>query len=154
MVATFTLPGLTEPEITIRRGFLGSVSLYVDGTKVPQTGSWRPAYVVPLPGGQTRDVTLSGLFGGLKASVDGVELALEPPVHLWEQILVLLPIGLAFAGGVLGAVIGVLAIGVNGRVMRSGLSIAARTGIEVLSIVIAVIVWVLAVTLLRALIAR
>ena len=101
----FRIPGTTEPEITIRRTALGNVSVLVDGKSLKRHGPGI-RYDIPIPDGTTTELEVAGQWRGLKASVNGVETALEPPVSPIFVALIFLPLGLAILGGAIGGVIG------------------------------------------------
>ena len=152
MDISFVVPGTTGPQISVERNVLGGLTVMADGRKIPKHGNWRPSYPIALPDGTTVSLSLTGSMVGLKARVNGAEFPIEPPLKKWEQALVLLPIALVAVGGALGAIIGLIAAAANARVMRSSMSMGARSGTALLNLVLAGGAWYLALSIVRTLI--
>ncbi len=113
----FRVPGTTEPDITIRRSALGNVSVHVDGKELKRRGRGL-RYDIPLADGTTTELEVTGQWRGLKAKVNGVETALEPPVSPVFVALIFLPLALVLIGGLIGGVIGVFTSMANMVVSR------------------------------------
>jgi len=127
----FRIPGTSEPEITITRSALGNVSVRVDGQKVKRRGLGM-RYDIPLPNGTTTELEIVGRWRGMKARVNGVETALEPPVSPIFVALIFLPLGLVIIGGLIGGIIGVVASMANLLVSRRRLIGPLKLGAMVL----------------------
>jgi hypothetical protein len=117
----FRIPGTTEPEIIIRRSALGNVSVHVAGQQLKRRGRGL-RYDVPLPDGTTTELEVTGQWRGLKAKVNGIETALEPPVSPIYVLLIFLPLALVVVGGLIGGVIGVVASMANMVISRRRLA--------------------------------
>ena len=113
----FRIPGTTEPEIIVRRSALGNVSVHVNGHQLKRHGR-KLRYDIPLPDGTTTELEVTGQWRGIKAKVNGVETALEPPVSPAYVVLIFLPIALVVIGGLIGGVIGVIASMANMVISR------------------------------------
>ena len=68
----------------------------------------------------------------------------------WHKVLVLLPLLLVLAGGLLGALTGVLLAAVNQAVLRSGLGTVAKVTICIFLIVVGSLAFLLLVAILTA----
>jgi hypothetical protein len=117
----FRIPGTTEPEITIRRSALGNVSVHAGGQQLKRRGRGM-RYDIPLADGTATQLEVVGRWRGLKARVNGVETALEPPVSPIFVLLIFVPLALAVIGGLIGGVIGVFASMANLVVSRRRLA--------------------------------
>jgi hypothetical protein len=131
----FRIPGTTEPEITISRSALGNVSVRVGDRKLKRRGAGM-RYDIPLADGTTTELEVIGRWRGMKAKVNGVETALEPPVHPIFVALIALPLALVILGGLIGGVIGVLTSMVNLVVSRRRLFGPLKLGVMVLVVAI------------------
>jgi hypothetical protein len=136
----FRIPGTTEPEITIRRSALGNVSVHVDGQQLKRRGRGM-RYDIPLPDGTTTELVVMGQWRGLKAKVNGVETALEPPVSPIYVVLIFLPLALVGVGGLIGAVVGVFTSMANMVVSRRRLAAPLKLGAMVLVVAVGIGVW-------------
>jgi Septum formation len=116
----YRIPGTTEPEITISRSALGNVSVRVAGQKVKRRGRGM-RYEIPLADGTTTELEVTGQWRGLKAKVNGVETALEPPVSPIYVALIFLPLALVI-GGLIGGVVGLFASMANMIISRRRLA--------------------------------
>ena len=102
------------------------MKVFVDGTEVKRSSRRRLKYQIPLPDGTVTELELSGLWTGLRATIDGQQLQLERRLARWEIVLTFLPIVLGLIGGLFGALFAIGASAVNSRVARSGLSAPIR----------------------------
>jgi hypothetical protein len=148
---TYHLPGTTAPEITLRPGFL-EASLFADGVKLRGRGTFIKSYMVPIPDGSAREITLSTGAGGYRIRADGVETPVGPQSSAVETIIAMLPIALVVTGGLLGGVIGGMAVGLNMSMARGRDSAVVRIATMLLTTVLAFMVWWATVQLLRSLI--
>lgn len=134
----FRIPGTTEPEIIVRRSALGNISVLVNGQPAKRKGL---TYQIPIADGTTTELRLGGQWSGLKATVNGVETPLEPPVNPIFTVLVFLPLALVVIGGAIGGALGVVAAGVNlalsRRPLRTPIKLVAMVG----TIALAAVVW-------------
>lgn len=126
MDSSFLLPGTTGPQILVRRSALGSLKVFVDGTEVKRSSRRRLKYKIPLSDGTATEIELSGLWTGLRATVDGQKLQIERRLARWELALTFLPMVLVVVGGLVGALFAIGASAVNARLARSGLRAPIR----------------------------
>ena len=119
MDTSFRIPGTLGPEIRVTRSLLGSVRVLVDGQKAQQRRSRGLTYLIPMADGSTKELRLAGQWIGLKAIVNGDEIAIERKLRPWEIALTFLPFALVFAGGLIGGLFGALAWALNARLARS-----------------------------------
>jgi hypothetical protein len=110
-----TIPG--GPEIVIQRSLLGSLTVMADGSPVARK-SWRqPVYQIRI-NGMPSDLRITGQYRGLQAQVNGLVIPLERRLATWETVLSLAPFGLIAVGGLIGAVIASVAVGINTILVR------------------------------------
>jgi hypothetical protein len=133
----YRLPGTESPAITIRRTTLGSVAVFVDGTRIRGR---RGRYEVPDLDGQPHDVRLTGAWTGLRVIADGVDSPLEPAFPTWSLVLMLLPMVLV-VGGLVGGLLGAIAVAVNAVIGRSGLRTPIRAVAMVVVLGLAAVAW-------------
>lgn len=134
----YWLPGTDEPEITVRRSALGGVAVLVDGVRVRGR---RGVYSVSGPDGEPHLLRVTGAWTGLRAIADGVDTPLEPPRPLWVRLLALAPLALVPLGGLVGGVLGALALAVNGVVARSTLRTTVRATVMLATLGLATAGW-------------
>ncbi len=125
---TFRLPEPGSPEITVDNSQITGLRVSIDGARVPRLRErGRPTWRVPMADGTERRIGLAGAFTGLRAIVDdGTVIELERRFTLWELVLAVLPFGLLGLTGVAGGLLGLLAIGVNLRILREPWPLVAR----------------------------
>jgi len=124
--SSFVLPGTTGPQILVRRSALGSLKVFVDGTELKRSSRSRLKYRIPLPDGTDTELELTGLWTGLRGTVDGQQLQIERRLARWELALTFLPMVLVGVGGLVGALFAIGASAVNARLARSGLRAPIR----------------------------
>ena len=93
-------------------------------------------------------------FDTPQLEVDGKKYVLAQPLKWYEMTLAALPIVLVFIGGLLGAIVGVLASAANAALFRSGMNRVAKVLIALLIIVVAVILYLVLATLFQLAIGR
>lgn len=126
MDSSFLLPGTTAPQILVRRPAFGNIKVFVDGKEVKRSSRRRLTYQIPLPDGTTTELELSGMWTGLRATVNGQQIQLERRLARWELVLTFLPLVLAVIGGLVGALFAIGAAAINARLARSALGTPVR----------------------------
>ena len=138
MDISFRIPGTDGPDIVVRRSFLGSMSLLVDGASLKRASRRRLDWEVPLRDGTTARVEIVGQLTGLRARVNGEEIALETRIPRWQALVSLLPLLLiAFGGIFVGGALGLVGASINSilvrRIRSTPLRVAALLGVTVLA---------------------
>lgn len=132
----FRIPGTDGPELVVRRSFLGTISLLVDGVRVKPSTRRRLQWELPLRDGSTAHLEVVGQWTGLRARVNGNEVPLEQRIPRWQVLISALPLALV-VGGLIGGVIGVIGAGTNTvlvrRIRSTPLRVAALVGVTVLA---------------------
>ena len=136
----FRIPGTTEPEITISRSALGNVSVHVNGQQLKRRGRGL-RYDIPLPDGTATELEVTGQWRGLKAKVNGVETALEPPVSPIYVLLIFLPLALVAVGGLIGGLVGVFTSMANMVISRRRLAAPLKLAAMVSVVAVGIAVW-------------
>lgn len=117
---------------------MGNLKVLVNGTQVKRRRGRAAIYPIAMSDGTTVDLRLDGQWTGLKATVNGVQTALEPPVPKYLVALIFLPLGLAVLGGVIGGVVGAVAasvnLGISRAAMRPPLKLVAMLGATALGV--------------------
>jgi len=135
----FTVPGTTAPEITVQRRPFLVPKVLVDGVPLARR-RWpeRSAYDLPMPDGSVVDLRVKGNLRGLHATVDGVDVPLEPRLSVLDAAMIFAPailfvVGVIVAismgrthGVVSGAVAVVLAGALGGGSVSVALSLSHR----------------------------
>ena len=134
----FQIPGSSEPTITVRRSFLGNISVLVDGTPVKRRPGRDLTYDIPNSDGTFTEVRLTGQWTGLRAAVNGMEAALEPRVPRVLVGLTFVPLLLVVIGGLIGGLFGVITAGINVGLSRRALAwpvkLAAMLGVTAVGV--------------------
>jgi hypothetical protein len=146
----YQIPGTTGPQIIIRPGPFDTTVL-ANGVALRGRGSFRRTYPVPMPDGSVRELSINTWSGRIRARVDGTETPIGPQMSIAEMIIAFLPIGLVAVGGMLGGVIGALAVGANLSIARGAQAMPIRVLSMVGTTVAAVVVWFGILTLIRSL---
>jgi hypothetical protein len=135
--SSFRIPDTTGPEIVVRRTLLGDIKVFADGVPLKKLSWRRLAYTVPLPDGTTTELRLTGQWSGLRASVNGADLPLEPRLPRWVVVLSFLPFVLII-GGLIGALFAIGGLAVNTalarRAIRAPIKAAAMLAVTALAI--------------------
>jgi hypothetical protein len=128
----------------------GRSYLTLDGSKAPSAG--KRAFTLQGTDGRPVVATLGRTT--VFASVPPVEVngetyvAVEPPVVV--RVIGMLPVLLVAFGGLLGALVAVIAIIVNFRVAGSSLSTGAKSGIMIAAAAAAYMIWLVSAGIMAA----
>lgn len=153
----FLLSEPNSPALRLRRSiWTGRTKLYADEQEVPMQPSKGyfhslRAYMVPMPDGSERHLTLQNRFYDFvpEVYVNDKPVLLARALQTWEYVITSLPILLVFAGGLLGGLCGLVATFINLRIMRSERPIGLRIAFCVAITVTAFVGYVLLVGLLQ-----
>ena len=118
------LPGFEDKEVTIRLSYWVGPKLFIDGKKI------RPFKKNIIT--KNREFNLASNYGNTvnikfkhrpldlvpKVFIDGSEFKLARQLNIWEYIWICIPLILVFAGGVLGTLIGTVALYSNSILIR------------------------------------
>ncbi len=145
------IEGFEGQNIEVRSSLVAGTKLLVNGQKAgrgPNRGT------VSLTRNDGKVVTARWIpqmlgFDTPQLEVDGKSYILTQPLKLPEMILSALPIVLVFIGGLLGAIIGILAFGANAALFRSGLNKVVKVLLAILIIVLAVVLYLIVATLFQ-----
>lgn len=145
------LPGIDGRISVSAAGFFAASAILWNGSPAP-AGTGRGTVLLPRLGGGTATARVaSGLFDLTPVvEVDGVKHPVGPAVPAWLGAIALLPMGLLFAGGAIGGLLGGLAVTVNQRVVR-GSSSAPLNVVTMFGVGLgALIIMVVAATAIRS----
>jgi hypothetical protein len=140
--SSFRIPGTAGPEIIVRRSLLGDIKVFADGIPIKKSSRRTLTWQIPLLDGTTTELRLAGQWTGLRAIVNGAQLPLERPLARWEVALVFLPMLLALAGGLVGAVFAIVAVAINASVVRRSINAPLKAVAMVVVTVVAVAFYV------------
>jgi hypothetical protein len=105
------------------RGLIAGAKIIIDGNSVQRQ---KQGYLVRNNNGEDVTIKLKSKLAFIdpvqKIEVDGKEINLAPPLQWYQYIWMCIPILLVVAGGVLGAVCGVVAAYISADVFRSNMS--------------------------------
>ena len=136
------IEGCEGQDIEVHSSLISGTRLFINGQRAPKGAESR---TMSLTCNDGRVVTarwkqqLLG-FDIPQLEVDGKTYVLTPPLEWYEMLMAAIPIVLAVIGGLLGAVIGLLAFGVSASIFRTGLDKAVKFILALVVIFIAVIV--------------
>lgn len=147
----FLLNEADGPILRLQRSiWTGQTKLYADDQEVPMQpnkGYFHSlrAYMVPMPDGSERHLTLQNRFYDPvpEVYVNDKPILLAKALHTWEYAIASLPVLLIFAGGLLGGLCGLAATFANLRIMRSERPAGLRIAFCVALTLAALIVYVL-----------
>ena len=136
---TFRLPVSGSPDIDVDHSQLTGLRVSVAGERLARLRQGgRPAFMIPMADGTTRQISIGGQLTGLQVYVDdGTTIPLERKLTLWELVLVVLPIGLLGVAGLSGGLAGLIAIGANLRLVRMPWPPAVRLVALIVSLLVA-----------------
>lgn len=146
-----SIPGTPGQVALVPDVWWGRSYLTVDGSKAPSAG--KRAFT--LQGADGRPVVATLGRTAVFASVPPVEVngesyvAVEPPPVV-VRVIGMLPILLVTFGGLLGALVAVLAVLVNFRVAGSSLSTGAKSGVMIAVAAAAYVVWLVSAGIMAA----
>lgn len=136
------IPGTTGQVELVPDIWWGRSYLTIDGSKAPSAG--KRAFTLQGTDGRPVVATLgrTAMFAPAPpVEVNGeTYVAVEPPPVL-VRVLGMLPIVLVTFGGLLGALVAVVAIIVNFRVAESSLSTGAKSGVMIAVAAAAYVIW-------------
>jgi hypothetical protein len=128
MLHTFRLPEPGSPEIVVDQSELTGLSVFADGERLARLRErGAPSWLIPMADGTTRRIAIGGQMRGLEVIVDGATtIPLERRLAFWELILAVLPFGLLGVTGIVGGILGLVAVLVNLRILRLPWPVAGR----------------------------
>ena len=136
--------GVNGPVVVTSNAFTGQHTVTVDGQPIPR-GKGGTYQLPSSDGGGVEANVSSSFFNPSPAHLPGSsrqEIASGPPLPMVLQILMLLPLGLVFVGGLIGGLIGALGVGVNTLVARSDYSTMVKVLMMLGILAAAIIIWV------------
>jgi hypothetical protein len=150
------IEGCEGQDIVVKTSLLGGSSLLVNGQKAPKGPGLRTMSLTRNDGrvvtAQWKQQMLG--FDTPQLVVDGKTYILAEPLKWYAVGLSALPLALVFIGGLLGAIIGLLAFASNASIFRSNMHIALKILLALVIIVVAVVLYMIAATLVTAALGR
>lgn len=150
------IEGFEGQNIEVKTSMWTGTKMFINGEKAPK-GPHRGT--MSLTRNDGRVVTARWIpqmmgFDTPQLEVDGKNYLLTQPLKWYEMLLSAMPIVLVFIGGLLGAIIGILAFGANAAIFRSGMNKVVKVLLALLIIVVAVIVYLVVATVFQLAIGR
>lgn len=124
-----------SPTVEVEPDIFRGPRVYLDGERLAaRRERGRPVFAVPLADGSERILTLAGGFLGLRATIGGRTVQIEPRLTLIETFLVVLPIAVvgagwalgSMAGAAFGGLIGGIGVGIARQMIRFPWPLAVR----------------------------
>lgn len=134
----YRLPDTEVPAITVRRSALGRISVLVDGA--PSKGR-DGVHEIAGSDGTPHYIRVVGAWTGLRVIGDGWDTALESARPLWSLALIFAPLFLVI-GGLIGATLGVIGVGVNAAIARTALRLPLRVVAMLLVVALGLAGWI------------
>ncbi len=124
---TVEVPGIEGHVSVSAAGLFSAPTILLDGKPAP-AGPDRGTVLLPRMSGGTATARLTSTLYDVSPviEVDGVKHILGPKVPAWLGFIAILPIGLLFAGGAIGGLLGALAVGINQKVVRGSWSVSLK----------------------------
>jgi hypothetical protein len=143
------IDGIAGPIAMHVNGFTGGHNLTVGGQPVAKTG--RRTYQLPTANGGTTEATVRLTFFDVYPSLNvaGITHRLGPPTPLALRVLMFLPV-IFIAGGLVGGLVGALAILVNGIVLRAPMSTVFKVVSMLVVFLVGAVVLIAVATALQA----
>jgi hypothetical protein len=143
------IEGCEGQDIEVKTSLLSGTRLFVNGKKAPKGQGMGTMALTRNDGrvvaAQWKPQMLG--FDTPQLVVDGKTYILTQPLKWYEMVLAALPIALVFIGGLLGAIVGVVASGLSASLFRSGMNKAVKILLAILIIFAAVVVYVVLASL-------
>ncbi len=143
------IPGFEHETIELESsGFFSPAKLYIDGKKA-EAGKKKNELLLRKSNGSTTSVFIQSAFFDTvpRLLVNGKVIKVVSPLIWYQYIFSGLPLFLIFVGGVVGAVLGMVAFILNIRIMRANLNTPLKY-LSILGIVIATFFTYVALSLL------
>lgn len=124
------IPGFERDKIELESaGFFSPVKLYINDA-LAGTGRKRNELILRKRNGENTSVFIQSAFFDTVPLllVNGKKIHIVPPLAWHQYIYSGLPLFLIFVGGVVGAVLGMVAFIINIRIMRGNLKIPLKYG--------------------------
>lgn len=154
MSITVNLEGFEGQNIEVKNSFWTGPKLFVNGNPAPR-GSKRGEMALQRNDGRQTVAIWKPQILGLDVPqliVDGKAVNLVEPLKWYQWLWSALPIVLVFIGGMLGAICGLVAFYLNGKVFRSQMNSVLKYVVTGLVSVVAVVIYFIAAVYVRSLI--
>lgn len=134
-------------------GFFSGARLLQNGERAPK-GARRGTWLLRRDDGGDATARLQPSLFGVDPvpllDIDGRRIEIARPLRWYEIVWLALPLLLIFVGGAIGAIVGLVAGGINASIFRSSRSTAARylltAGVSILSLVVWLVIAVVFLT--------
>jgi len=139
------LEGFEGQDIEIKASMWTGTRMFINGQKAPK-GQHRGEMSMTRNDGRVVNARWIPQMFGFDTSqleVDGKNYILTPPLKWYEVVLSALPLVMVFIGGMLGAIIGIVAFSASASIFRSGMNQAVKILLSLLVIVVAVIAYII-----------
>ena len=145
-----SISGVRGPVNVTTNPFTGKATVLVDGLPVERGRGGK--YALPASDGGTVEAKVSSSFIQPFPSIEvaGVKHPTGPKLPIFLQVLMVLPLGLVFVGGLLGGLVGAIGVGANALIARGEQSMAIKALLMLLVLAAAVGVWFVAVAAITA----
>ena len=139
------IEGFEGQELVVKSSLLSGTKLFINDQKAPKGQRWGEMALTRNDGRVVNARWIPQMFGfdTSQLEVDGKNYVLTTPLKWYEVVLSALPIILVFIGGLLGALVGVLAFAASSAIFRSGINKVGKILLSLLIILIAGIVYLL-----------
>ena len=144
-----TIEGCEGQDIEVRSSLISGTRLFVNGQIAPKGVEVRTISLTCNDGHKVTARWKQQMLGFdiPQLEVDGKTYVLAEPLLWYEMVMAAIPIVLVVTGGLLGAVIGLLAFGINASIFRTKLDKAVKFILALVVIFLAVVVDSLLATL-------
>jgi hypothetical protein len=153
---TLTISGFEGQTIEMRTSPITGPRLLVNGQPAPK-GKKRGEMLLRRNDGTEVVATWKPMLLGLdtpQLNVSGQMIAAVKPLTWYEWLWSALPVLLVFIGGLLGAIAGMIAVTINARIFRSSLPMVLRYILTGVVSIVAVVVYLITVSLLLTAVGR
>jgi hypothetical protein len=140
-----TIEGFEGQDIEIKASMWTGTRMVINGQKAPK-GQRRGEMSLTRNDGRVVNARWIPQMFGFDTSqlgVDGKTYVLTPQLKWYEVVLSALPLVMVFIGGLLGAIIGIVAFSASASIFRSGINKAVKILLSLLVIVVAAIVYII-----------
>jgi hypothetical protein len=133
------LEGFEGQDIEIKASMWTGTRMFINGQKPPK-GQHRGEMSLTRNDGRVVNARWIPQMLGFDTSqleVDGKNYVLSTPLKWYEVVLSALPLVMVFIGGLLGALIGIVAFSASASIFRSGMNQAVKILLSLLVIIVA-----------------
>lgn len=142
------IEGFEGQELVVKSSLLSGTRLFINEQKAPKGQRWGEMALTRNDGRVVPAMWKPQMLGfdTPQLVVEGKTIQLVEPLKWYEMVFAGLPIILVFIGGLLGAIVGVLAFAASTSIFRSGINKFSKYALTGLITIFAVVIFLVLAT--------